>query len=270
MPFSYDLIHVTQKKSLQSVREGYYLQINTARHVPAVPRTNNPMKHFLILFLIGGSLVSCRDHRQTEAEEGSSASLAKILQLEAQLEIAKDEIKDIRDGLRDVGLLKEEQTKRYNKLGKVEGAQDDSRLIVQQLTAQHKDSQESIDRLASRQTETGDQLLNLARRVLRISDAVEASEKQTRNDHNGELPGERDAQIIAIKERVARLSQREKELELALSPKEYDGGFGGAHGRAAWMKKDRELKEPLIKDLQNVRELLLQENRRLNELITGS
>lgn len=227
------------------------------------------MKHLPFLFLVGCSLISCRDHRQTKAEEGVAASQEKISQLEGRLEIARNEIKDMRDVMNDVRRLKEEQSKLNEKLEKVGGAQDDSHLIVQQLTTQQKDFQGSIDRLASRQTEAGDQILNLAQRVLRISDAGEGNGKQARYDPGGNLSNEQAAQIMAIKERVSRLTKRERELELALAPSRMPNAFTGS-GRAAWIKKDQEIREPLMKELQNIRELLLQENRRLNELISGS
>ena len=256
---------------MQNIREGYSLAIISAPDMTHSPNhSTHSMKHLLSLFLIGCSLISCRDHDQAKADAASTASLAKISELEEDLKIAREEIKAIQDVLKDGPQLKDEQSKLSKKLEKVEGAQDDYDSIVKQLTTQQKESQESMNRLANRQTETSDQILGLARRVLRISDAVEASEKQTRNDHGGDLSNERDAQITAIKERVARLTKRENELELALSPSRMPEAFDSGQGRALWMKKDRELKEPVIKDLQNVRELLLQENRRLNELITGS
>ncbi len=227
------------------------------------------MKHLPFLFLVGCSLISCRDHRQTQAEEGMAASLEKISQLEGRLEVARDEIKDMRDAMNDVRRLKEEQSKLNEKLEKVGGAQDDSHLIIQQLTTQQKDFQGSIDRLSSRQTETNDQILNLARRIMKISDAVEGSGKQASYDPGGNLSNEQEAQVMAIKERVSRLTKREKELELALTPSHMPNAFTGS-GRAAWIKKDQEMREPLMKELQDIRELLLQENRRLNELITGS
>ncbi len=226
------------------------------------------MKYSVCLVFLIVASISCRDNRQSRLEKELHEAHTQISELKTRISECDDKLKKLLDSDKTMSLMETEQTKLKERLASIEEIRGDNEADLNRLAVGQKALHGSFDIVSAAQRKTDERVAILDGRTLKILEFLE-NKTRASSRQDSEYAAEKASQIAAIKARIAKLSARENELAQFTSQRPQIQGHS-LDQRRAWERKDREAMEPYVKELQSIRELLLDENARLNELLNGS